>query len=828
MAGKQSGHSRLKSALVLRDALLDELGLSLISCMPQLSQVETSFGAARGLDEEKYLEAALSVCEGDTSLLRQLHGEVRTACAKVQLAPRYAQYLALILFTHWMHMRQTDPEAFVARLNEALKNHLKKDSTEKKSLTDFTERDLQYAAFWMATASGKTHVLHACLALLTENRGASWARIFIVTPGDALTRQHAEKLRELNAFPVFAYPMDGDHYALKSLPRETVIVIDINKLATQKADEGIRIPTSAFKDDCNLVFVDEGHKGQKSELSLWKRLQQDLAGIDSEGQANRGLLIEFSATFGQVAETERAFDRYAKSVILDYAYDRFHSDHYGKDFWHVKMEGRGDAALEVQDQVLTCALLSFWHQLGCYRLLKSEDGPTDNGAAVSLPLWVLLGLSVIGGTSKSDQEQTSDVVAVLQFLKRLLAKPETLAGLIQTVKEVNVSGTDIVPGEVRMPVKRESADGLSHRILSDVFGWQEGDKPVFRLLKCAEGEMGLGLLRGDAVHYYGVVNVGNAGGLKKAMQECGLQVEDDAFTQSLFASLSEPVSDIHILIGSRRFAEGWDNYRPSSLTLLRLGVKEGSLIIQMFGRVVRFAGTNGDGKRLISPKPQKKPLQTAYIYGLRSSYLEAFLNGLYANGVPEPVGKSCDFKKELPEDVTLHSVKTITPKPAEFLVHIAGKRWLGQINKVKLSLTAAVYTSAITRDGVRTEKGTMGQDMTGEFKDRLRYVDLDRLYLELVEMKRQRGWWNFSFEFDAILEALNSDEYELWGLPSSLRIETDADLIRLNRTAATLVRRLFEGAYRREENRNSRYTWVDASESGIPKSYRKERLHVQN
>jgi len=72
-------------------------------------------------------------------------------------------------------------------------------------------------------------------------------------------------------------------------------------------------------------------KGQKSEESTWKRLQGDLAGIDSPQEKHRGLLIEFSATFGQVAELEHAFDRYAKSVVFDYAYDRFHADLYGKD-----------------------------------------------------------------------------------------------------------------------------------------------------------------------------------------------------------------------------------------------------------------------------------------------------------------------------------------------------------------------------------------------------------------------------------------------------------------------------------------------------------------
>ena len=288
--------------------------------------------------------------------------------------------------------------------------------------------------------------------------------------------------------------------------------------------------------------------------------------------------------------------------------------------------------------------------------------------------------------------------------------------------------------------------------------------------------MGLGLLRGDEVHYYGVVNVGDANGLKKAMQETNLKVEDDSFTQSLFGKLGDPVSDINVLIGSRRFAEGWDNYRASSLTLLRLGQGEGSLIIQMFGRVVRFAGRNGDGKRLSNPVHELRPLQTAYTYGLRSSYLEAFLKSLYANGVPQTLEKSCEVEVYLPGEMPLHSVQTIAPEMADFHVSLLGNRWVEHVNKVKFSLTAAVYTSAITRDGVKSEKGVMGQDI----------------------------------------------------LPSSLSIRRDSDLVRLNRTAAAIVRRLFESAYRREENRYSRYAFINADKSGIPKSYRKERIHVQS
>ena len=225
---------------------------------------------------------------------------MHAACVKAQLAPRYAQYLALLLFACWLEAGTTDAEAFLARLNDGLTAHRSKGD----DLEPFTETDLQFAAFWMATAAGKTHVLHASLALLEPQH---WDRILLVTPSEALTRQHADKLRQLRQWDVFAYPMDGDAAALGRLPPETVIVLDINKLAAGKKGEGVTVPTQVFREGRNLVFVDEGHKGQKSEQSAWKRLQQDLAGIGSPQASDRGLLIEFSATFGQVAEAEHAF-----------------------------------------------------------------------------------------------------------------------------------------------------------------------------------------------------------------------------------------------------------------------------------------------------------------------------------------------------------------------------------------------------------------------------------------------------------------------------------------------------------------------------------------
>ena len=68
-----------------------------------------------------------------------------------------------------------------------------------------------------------------------------------------------------------------------------------------------------------------------------------------------------------------------------------------------------------------------------------------------------------------------------------------------------------------------------------------------------------------------MVNLGDADGLKKALEPHGMEVESDALTVSLFAALARRDSFVNLLIGSRHFSEGWNNYRASSLILLRLG-----------------------------------------------------------------------------------------------------------------------------------------------------------------------------------------------------------------------------------------------------------------
>jgi len=67
-------------------------------------------------------------------------------------------------------------------------------------------------------------------------------------------------------------------------------------------------------------------------------------------------------------------------------------------------------------------------------------------------------------------------------------------------------------------------------------------------------------------------------------------LEDSDFTEAMFASVKDSTSPVNLLIGSKKFVEGWDCWRVSTMGLMHVGRSEGSQIIQLFGRGVRLKG----------------------------------------------------------------------------------------------------------------------------------------------------------------------------------------------------------------------------------------------
>lgn len=154
------------------------------------------------------------------------------------------------------------------------------------SMPDFTEDDLNKLAFWCATGSGKTLMLHInikqYLYYAEKHNAKRLNRILILTPNEGLSNQHIGELQD-SGFYSELFNKNGQGGVFSG--KQTVEVIDINKLADTDGDKTVAI--DSFEGN-NLVLVDEGHRGSGGEV--WKGYRNKLT--------QEGFSFEYSATFG--------------------------------------------------------------------------------------------------------------------------------------------------------------------------------------------------------------------------------------------------------------------------------------------------------------------------------------------------------------------------------------------------------------------------------------------------------------------------------------------------------------------------------------------------
>lgn len=95
-----------------------------------------------------------------------------------------------------------------------------------------------------------------------------------------------------------------------------------------------------------------------------------------------------------------------------------------------------------------------------------------------------------------------------------------------------------------------------------------------------------------------------------------------------------------MLIGSRKFTEGWNSWRVSTMGLINFAKGEGSQAIQLFGRGVRLKGYNGCLKRSrkldtnVTHPEHIELLETLTIFGVKAQYMEDFKTYLEQEGAP--------------------------------------------------------------------------------------------------------------------------------------------------------------------------------------------------
>src|SRR5208337_2656404 len=84
-------------------------------------------------------------------------------------------------------------------------------------------------------------------------------------------------------------------------------------------------------------------------------------------------------------------------------------------------------------------------------------------------------------------------------------------------------------------------------------------------LRGATGEVALRVSDNDP---FGVINVGDDTKLVTLCEQNGLQTSEREFSGSLFHDINKSYSTVNVLIGSKKFTEGWNSWRVSTMGLM--------------------------------------------------------------------------------------------------------------------------------------------------------------------------------------------------------------------------------------------------------------------
>jgi Type III restriction enzyme, res subunit. len=678
---------------------------------------------------------------------------------------KYFQYLAVLFTEIFLDRLKNQKGEFLAELNEFINsNHLEKKVRE--TVGEFSEEDLKKLAFWMATGSGKTLIMHINYLQFLRYKPFEPDNILLITPNEGLSKQHYEEMQK-SGIPCKLYSESGSSSGQRE---HEVLIIEITKLAENTRGRGRSIHISAFEGK-NLIFVDEGHKGKRSEEKKWAKLRDKLI--------EKGFAFEYSATFGQILDKEDILKEYAKAIIFDYSYKHFYLDGYGKDFWVLNVK---NSKIDDFTEIAFCAnLLDFYQQL----LVYEEKRGIAKEYNIEKPLWIFVGSTVSG------KSIDSDIVKVLDLTRNSLNR-DWLKERIDKILNgefKNEQGEDIFRHKFERLRSGFDLEDLYEKVFNG-----RGKLRVLEI-KRAEGEFGLRL--GENA-YFGVVNIGDVSAFKKLLKEKGFEIEQDAISDSLFANIKRENSTINILIGSKKFIEGWDTWRVSCMGLLNIGKGEGPQIIQLFGRGVRLKGKNLSLKR--SGNPEISTLETLNIYGISADYIGKFLSAIKKEEV--------EFEEiKVPVRVLNREIWKDFPYPTkdeskrferERVLHLRVDE------KISVSMNLlpimAVYMAQEQREDVQssTVRTEIASKSIAELVD-IELFDWTRIYTELLEFKKERGYLNLSFDLETLKTILIERCKVI--VPNDFEVKDLEDLKDLENIAISLLKSYIDKFYRREKGK---------------------------
>jgi hypothetical protein len=807
MTSKASSLPPLQQRLLLNRFLCKQLGFEDFKALREKLRDQLEgwdedghshfFHVLKGISGSKISKDKLA--DYDLRIKAHLERINRFRHSRVQL--KYFQYLAVLFTEIYLDRLFNERERLLAEL-KAFSEDLQRDRGWED--LSFTEDDHRKIAFWMATGSGKTLIMHINYWQYLHYSKAQPDNILLITPNEGLSRQHLEELCK-SGIPAQHYGSSEGCPPNLFTDGAPVTVIEITKLTERKRGGGLSVEVDAFGPN-NLLFVDEGHRGASGEV--WRQLRAELA--------KEGFTFEYSATFGQIVngapsgKRRTLLEEYAKSILFDYSYPHFYNDGYGKDYFIINLS---DKTNTFNDWMVLANLLSFYEQCLVYAKHGEELRPYN----LEKPLWVFVGHTVTaGGNSKEDKESLTDVQEIVRFLNDFLKNRAVWTNRIDDLL-AGRSGLKAPDGKdlftdlfSYLRNLGRPAGAIYDDLVKQVFHANPGETLRVVELKAA-GE--IGLRAGDKNPYFGVINIGDVGRLIDLLTKQGIPCEEENISGSLFDRINDPDSTVNILIGSRKFMEGWDSFRVASMGLMNIGKGEGAQIIQLFGRGVRLWGKNRSLKRSRAYEPHGAPqyielLETLNVFGIRANYMVQFREYLKQEGVTEfeeviiPVRVEKDFLK--------HNLQVLR-LPANGVFEEQQGVALGLDKDIQVTLDLrpklevaksadnkqAGETSGENKAQAFQQLKTSGENKAEALKGLISLLNWERIYFDLLQFRRLKGLYNLSFTVETLREILEHGNYIVLSSDDQLAPRRFTDLRRLEDIALSVLKKYITAFYDR-------------------------------
>lgn len=711
---------------------------------------------------------------------------------------KYFQYIALLFTEMYLDRYFSDRQAFADELNRYLAD-VRAQSAGVIDPSLYTPESMNKLAFMCATGSGKTLIMHINILQFQHylkraqrlNSHLTINKIILLSPNEGMSTQHLDEL-SLSSIPASLFQKD----LTSSGHPNDVLIIDMNKLKEEGKVKTVSI--DSFEQN-NLVLVDEAHRGLAGDV--WYDYRSRLS-------AEGGFAFEYSATFKQALsalnptkkDTDKALsDEYFKAIIMDYSYKYFYEDGYGKEYRILNLREGIDT--EQKHLYLTGCLLSFYQQLKLYSTYNREYAPFE----MQEPLLVFVGNRVTApirkgkSLTKDEEDLLTDVEEVLDFIDKFVSHKEKTIGRIRAVL---FEDTGLKDGNGKELFSQD------FDALKTVFGWNPKPEEIYRdilrlvfnsateadaprlhmeILRQVQGEIALKI--GDEGDYFGVISIGDPAKLINMCEDQGIVTKTEEFaTDSLFRSINTPSSNIKMLIGSRKFSEGWNSWRVSTMGLINFGKSEGSQAIQLFGRGVRLKGYRGCLKRsrklddsTISIPKYIERLETLTVFGIKAQYMEDFRKFLELEDMPTNdavhdftlpvVSRYSEVKDRKLRVIKLKAGANFKKQGRRLLLDVPDEGFMRYLTKNKIVIDC--------RSKVQTIESTFSMQVVSVTEEHtlekqyIQFLDFDQIYQDLETFKNEKFLFNISLDKMKLRAIMETDGWYSLIIPAThIRFDT--------------------------------------------------------